>query len=126
MDSKKTIAIVEDEALIRAALAALLRALGFLTVTYGSAEDFIAGYSVQSFDCILMDQNLPGMSGLELSEYLRARQIDKPQVLITGGDEPPVRQKCKQSGIPLIIKPVDATTLTDAIADALAAGCPKD
>jgi len=125
MDSKKTIAIVEDEDLIRAALTTFLRALGFETVTYGSAEAFLAGHSVQRLDCILLDQNLPGMSGLELSEYLRARQIDVPQILITGRDEPAVRQECQRCGIPLFIKPVDAAALEQAIKAAIAGASSK-
>jgi len=116
MDSKKTIAIVEDEAQIRAALTGLLRALGFETVAYGSAEAFLAGYSVQRFDCILIDQNLPGISGFELAQCLRARQVSAPLILMTGRDEPVLRQQCKDVGIPLLIKPLDVATLKHAIA----------
>jgi len=125
MDSKKTIAIVEDEAQIRAALTGLLRALGFGTVAYGSAEAFLAGYSVQHFDCILIDQNLPGVKGFELSQYLRARPVGAPLILMTGRDEPPLRQQCKASGIPLLLKPLDAATLEHAITTAIDARQPK-
>jgi FixJ family two-component response regulator len=125
MDSKKTIAIVEDEAPIRAALTGLLRALGFDTVAYGSAEAFIAGYSVQRFDCILVDQNLPGIAGFELSQCLRTRHVDTPLILMTGRDEPPLRQQCKESGIPLLIKPLEAATLKHAIAAAIEARHPS-
>jgi FixJ family two-component response regulator len=44
-----------------------VRALGFDTVAYRSAEAFIVGHSVQRFDRILIDQNLPGLAGFHLS-----------------------------------------------------------
>jgi len=125
MDSKKTIAIVEDEVQIRAALTGLLRALGFETVAYGSAEAFLAGYSVQRFDCILIDQNLPGISGFELAQCLPARQVGAPLILMTGRDEPALRQQCKEAGLPLLIKPLGAATLKHAIAATIESHRPK-
>lgn len=116
MNSQRAIAIIEDEAPVRTALAVLLRALGFQATAYESAEAFIDGLAAAAaVDCILMDQNLPGRSGLALSEYLRARQVDIPQVMITARDEQLVRDKCRESGIPLLIKPVDAATLNRTI-----------
>src|SRR4051794_37085906 len=84
MGSRHTIAIVENEPLIRSALTALLRVLGLHTVAHESAEAFIEEHSVHNFDCILADQNLPGMSGLEFASYLRARAIGTPLILMTG------------------------------------------
>jgi FixJ family two-component response regulator len=119
------IAIVEDDAAVRAALARFLRVLGFDTLSYESAEAFIGSNSTQDLVCILMDQNLPGISGLELSEYLRTREINIPQVLITGRDEQSVRQKCKEAGMPLVIKPAHVATLNRAISAAIATPHPK-
>jgi FixJ family two-component response regulator len=112
---KKAVAIIEDEAPVRAALAALLRALGFHATPYESAEAFMQALPVAELDCIVMDQNLPGKSGLALSQYLRERNIDTAQVMITATDEPTIRDRCKDRGIPLLIKPITAALLSKTI-----------
>jgi DNA-binding response OmpR family regulator len=93
-----------------------VRALGFDTVAYRSAE------ALQRFDRILIDQNLPGLAASTCRIVaMSARGVGTPLILMRGRDEPQLRQQCKESGIPLLIKPLVAATLEHTISAAIEA-----
>jgi FixJ family two-component response regulator len=70
--AKQTIAIVDDDMRFNRALERLLRAAGFETNAFGSAEEFLAHHTPQSHACLILDVHLPGMSGFELFDRLSA------------------------------------------------------
>jgi FixJ family two-component response regulator len=92
------VAVVDDDESIRRSLARLLRTAGIQSVTYASAEAFLADDKHPRFDCLVLDIQLEGMSGLELSRRLLAVNDGTPVVFITAHDNPAVRAEAEASG----------------------------
>jgi len=92
------VAVVDDDEGVCRALSRLLRAAHFQPITYLSAEAFLADTKHPKFDCLLLDIQLKGMSGLELGRRLAAVKDGTPIVFITAHDEPEVRAQAKALG----------------------------
>jgi FixJ family two-component response regulator len=112
-----TLAIVDDDEDVRTALARLFRSQGHHVLLFGSAEEFEAA-SV-TFDCLILDVRLPGLSGPELRERLRLGPRPTPVVFITGGNDPKAPDIPPAIDTPSVSKPFDETALTTAIASAI-------
>ena len=88
MNEECTIFIVDDDLSLCRALARLLRSTGYQDVrTYSSAEDFITEASPDPCAIMILDLQLPGMSGIELIENLRSAGSSMPIILISAHDE---------------------------------------
>ena len=81
--SKSYIAIIEDDESLSRSLARLLQASGYLPVTYHSAEAFLGDAKQPMFDCLIVDIQLGGMSGLELGESLARNGSNIPLIFLT-------------------------------------------
>jgi FixJ family two-component response regulator len=108
--------IVDDDLDIRRAVASLLRSHGHDVLAFASAEDCLAR-NVEA-DCAILDIALPGISGLELHDRLKAQGRGMPVVFITAHDELPVLSAVQRTRRPLLKKPLDEDALLDAIARA--------
>jgi len=82
------VGVVDDDESVRRSLARLLRAAGMQATTYGSAEEFRADVQHPRFDCLILDVQLPGMSGIELRNRLAAEGVAPPVIFVTGHDHP--------------------------------------
>ncbi|HAB19383.1 MAG TPA: response regulator [Verrucomicrobiota bacterium] len=87
------VAVVDDDESLCRSFSRLLRAAGFHPVTYPAAEAFLQDSKRPRFDCLVLDIQLPGMSGLELSQRLAAVADATPVIFITAHDEPEVRSQ---------------------------------
>jgi two-component system response regulator FixJ len=76
--------VVDDEEAVRKSLARLLGAIGVPTETYPSAVAFLKSYEAARPGCLLLDLRMPGMSGLDLLEELKRREVDMPVIVMTG------------------------------------------
>jgi FixJ family two-component response regulator len=113
------IAIVDDDVSILKALARLLRSRAFDTRTYTSARDFLAALPDGLPDCLIVDLQMPEMTGLELQRYLRLAGIKIPTIVITAHDEAGTRQRCESAGVAAFLsKPLQDTLLLAAIESA--------
>jgi len=113
------IAVVDDDPSVLKALTRLLRIRSFGAKTYGSALAFLASLTAGTPDCLIVDLQMPGMSGLELHQYLTGRGIEIPTTIITAHDEGGVRQRCEAAGTAAyLLKPIEDTVLLAAIAKA--------
>ena len=92
------VAVVDDDQSLCRSLSRLLRAAHFQPITYASAEEFLADTKHPKFDCLVLDIQLEGMSGLELRRRLSAVNDATPVVFITAHDDPEVRAQAKASG----------------------------
>ncbi|HKG94670.1 MAG TPA: response regulator [Gemmatimonadaceae bacterium] len=82
-----TVGIVDDDDSIRQSLRQLLRAADFDALTFASAEEFLASPDRGDVDCLIVDVNLPGMSGVALVRALADAGDRTPAVLITARDD---------------------------------------
>jgi FixJ family two-component response regulator len=117
------IAIVDDDEEVRAATAGFMRALGYQARTYASAEAFLDADDANDSDCLILDVQMPGMSGPELQKALLRRGKPAPIVFITAFPDPKVRADVLAVGaVGLLAKPCDGDVLADSIKVALASG----
>jgi FixJ family two-component response regulator len=92
------VAVVDDDENLRRSFARLLRAAGIRPITYESAEAFLADPARARIDCLVLDVQLPGMSGLELQQHLGTGG-SKPEILfITAYDNPRSREQAYAMG----------------------------
>jgi FixJ family two-component response regulator len=92
------VAVIDDDASICRSMSRLLRADHFQPITYLSAEAFLGDTKHPKFDCLLLDIQLSGMSGLELGRRLAAVEDGTPIVFLTAHGEPEVRAQAQALG----------------------------
>lgn len=92
------VAVVDDDENLCRSLARLLRAAGMQPITYLSAEAFLADTKHPQFDCLLLDVQLTGMSGIELQRQLAATGTTAPIIFITAHDDAQVREQAHAAG----------------------------
>ena len=92
------VAIVDDDESLCRSLARLLRASGMQPIAYASAEDFLADDKSPRFDCVVLDVQLGGMSGIELARRLRARGGHPPFIFITAHDDAQTHAEAMSAG----------------------------
>ena len=110
------VAVVDDDASLCRSLSRLLRAAGLQPVTYPSAESFLDDAQRPHFDCLLLDVQLEGMSGLELSRRLSADQDATPVIFITAQDDPKLRMQALADGCAGFFRKTDpGRVVVDAI-----------
>jgi two-component system, LuxR family, response regulator FixJ len=115
-ERKHTIFVIDDDASVRKALSRLLRSAGFQVETYLSAEQFMEREHFQGFGCILLDIQMPGLSGMILQQKLIQADYRLPIIIITGHGDVSTRTQAMQSGaIEFLTKPFDDQELLRAI-----------
>ena len=92
------IVIVEDDAATLKALGRALRAAGFETAGYASAEAFLASPPANGPHCMVVDIQLGGMSGLELQRKLKASGSQVPVIVMTAFDDVQIREEATRIG----------------------------
>jgi FixJ family two-component response regulator len=92
------IGIVDDDESVCRSLSRFLLASHFQPITYPSAEAFLADTKHPKFDCLVLDIQLDGMSGLELSRQLATREDRPPIIFITAHDDPDTRAQALAGG----------------------------
>jgi FixJ family two-component response regulator len=116
------ISIIDDDASVRIATDRLVRSLGYVTHTFASADEFLRSPQVDTTSCVIADVQMPGMSGLELQDLLRAQGRRLPIVFITAFPEENVRARAIAAGaIGFLTKPFDGATLIKSLEAALMA-----
>lgn len=116
--TRSVVHVVDDDPAVRESLEALLLVAGYEVCTYDSAEDFLARNPADE-GCVLLDVNMPGISGLALLERLAAAGREAPVVLFTARRDDGLREAALALGARgLLTKPVEADALLRAIADA--------
>ncbi|MES3021471.1 MAG: response regulator [Pseudomonadota bacterium] len=115
------VALVENDLPTNRAFARLLRAHGFTVEAYVSAELLLGRAGPASLDCLLLDIDLDGMSGLELQQLLRRQGVGVPVIFVTGRDDQAARVRAHEIGCSAFLnKPVKGEVLVEAIRAAIA------
>jgi FixJ family two-component response regulator/two-component sensor histidine kinase len=115
------VCVIDDDAAVRASLARLLAVQGWPVASYASANEFLERQPLAAVCCILLDNQMPGMSGLELQQHLAAYGVAPPVVFLTGhGDLAVGVHAMKLGAVDFLAKPPDANALYEAVRKALA------
>ena len=105
-DARPTAYIVDDDEAIRTLWRWLMESNGIAVQTFATAAEFIASYRAGGLACLVLDVRLPGMSGLELQEYLKREGVEIPIVFVSGhGDVPTAVSALKGGAVDFIQKP---------------------
>ena len=111
---------MDDDPSVLKALRRSLRIRGFDAKTHGSAQDFLASLPDGLPECLIVDIQMPEMTGLELHHYLTRRDIRIPTIIITAHDDPIVRERAESAGVIAVLsKPLQRVSLFAAIDAAL-------
>ncbi len=114
-----TIFIVDDDAEVRALLGTIFEADGYRVQSFADAESFLGGQQSYGNACLLIDDNLPGMSGCDLLEQLTAAGAKLPAIMVTGQGDVKMAVRALQAGaLDFIEKPASAEELRKAVSDA--------
>ena len=120
MQHERCVHIVDDEAEVRDALILLLSTAQIESRSYGSAEDYMTSNPLKDPACILLDNQLPGMSGIELLKRIVAATTDSTIIMITAyGDVPTAVLAMKAGAFHFVQKPFDAEALLVTVEEAL-------
>lgn len=113
--------IVDDDPGLRRSLDGLLRASGYTPLQHGSVDEFLACEMLDQPGCIVLDVQLPGMSGIDFQARLRELDLSLPVILMSGfGDVPMTVQGMKQGAVDFLPKPFHPGDLISAVVAALA------
>ena len=117
---ERCVHIVDDEAKVRDALTLLLSTAQIESRSYGSAEEYLILNPLKEPACILLDNQLPGMSGIELLRRIVAATSNSTVIMITAyGDVPTAVLAMKAGAFHFVQKPFDAEALLAAVEEAL-------
>jgi FixJ family two-component response regulator len=119
------ISIVDDHALTRETIRDLVRSLGFSALTFASAESFLQSSSIAETGCLVLDVQMPKMSGLDLQDHLSQNGFDIPIIFITAYPDYALKAKALSAGaICYLQKPLELQGIrfTDCIHAALSRG----
>ncbi|MDM0082902.1 response regulator [Variovorax sp. J31P179] len=92
------VAVVDDDESLCRSLGRLLRASGMQSIAYDSAEAFLADTKRPRFDCLILDVQLGGMSGIALARRLVAEGTHTPFIFITAHDDLETRAEARATG----------------------------
>jgi FixJ family two-component response regulator len=114
------IAIVDDDPSVRRGLERLIRSVGWKAETFASAQEFLARPRTEAPSCLVLDLQLPGLSGLDLQKRMAEAGLETPIIFLTGhGDIPASVKAMKAGAVEFLTKPVDEQDLLNAIQEAI-------
>jgi len=118
-NNRVLVLVVEDDLAVRSSLAFSLEIEGFKVRSYATGEELLDVASLDGCDCFVVDQKLPGLSGLDLIAKLRDRHVDAPAILITSNPSAALCRQAEKARVPIVEKPLLGNVLLDRIRDML-------
>ena len=120
LPSDAIVAVVDDDLSAREGLSSLIRSVGLRVETFASAQEFLARSGAEAPSCLVLDIQLPGLSGLDLQKRMAEGELDIPIVFLTGhGNIPASVQAMKGGAVEFLTKPFDEQELLNAIQEAI-------
>jgi FixJ family two-component response regulator len=114
--TSRLVSVIDDDEALCSSLADLLRSVGYRVEQYGSAEAFLTSSNLFSFDCVLADIHMPGMSGLDLLRGLHRLGITTPVILITALPDKHLDDEAISLGAHCLLrKPFETSYLLDCV-----------
>ena len=116
----KTVFVIDDDAAVRQGLSFMLRSAGYSVEAFPSAHSFLEDYDPRRGGCLLLDVQMPRITGLELQQRLNLRGWRIPVIFITGhGTIPSAIAAMKSGAFDFIEKPLREDTLLESVERAL-------
>jgi FixJ family two-component response regulator len=113
------IAVLDDEDSVRNAVVRVLRAAGFSARGFVSGDQFLKSWHFDRPDCLVLDLQMPDMSGAEVQRALKVAGAKFPVVIITASDAPEAREESMRLGaVACLAKPLDVEALLQAVTPA--------
>ena len=113
------VVVVDDDPAVRGSLTFSLELDGFDVEAFESGEALLLRQLPARPTCLVLDQKLPGISGLEALRQLRLRKVKSPAILITSHPQRSVVEAAAQAGVPIVEKPLLGDALVRDIHRAL-------
>src|SRR5580658_1017539 len=118
-----TVVVVDDDISVRESLELLIQNEGWQPALFESAQEFLARLPSVSPSCLILDVNLPDLSGLDIQQRISDEKSSTPIIFITGyGDIPTSVRAMKAGAAEFLTKPVDDKILIEAIRNAVLRG----
>src|SRR6185312_15222590 len=111
------IVVIDDDLAVRNSLKFSLEIEGFTVRSYATGAELLDAADPPDCGCLVVDQHMPGISGLDLIELLRSRHFSAPAILITGDPSPSVRARASKACVPIVEKPLLGNALLRKIRD---------
>lgn len=119
-NSRPFVAVVDDEESVRRALVRLLHASHVDVEAFATGSDFLNSLEARRPDCLVLDMQMPGLTGRDVQRKLTLTGIHLPVIIITAYDEPMMRERCLADGAAAYLcKPLRGDTLLHTIASVL-------
>jgi FixJ family two-component response regulator len=114
------LAVVDDEESVRRALARMLSASQFEVDVFASGQEFLDSLRTRLPDCVLLDYQMPGLTGRDVQRQLTHAQMRLPIIVVTAHDQPALREQCLADGaVAYVAKPLQRERLVALINDAI-------
>jgi len=118
--SESIVYVVDDDEAVRTGFSRLLSSAGFPVRTYASAVEFLGDSRPDQPGCIVLDVQMPELTGLDLQQELKEADLNLPIIFVTGhGDVPMSVQAMREGAVNFLSKPVDEEDLLEAIREGL-------
>jgi FixJ family two-component response regulator len=114
-DAEVYVAVVDDDPAVRHSLKFSLEIEGFRVGIFASADELLQEDDLARFGCLIIDEHMPGIGGLELVARLRARQIAAPAILITSHPSKVLAERARKAAVPIVEKPLLGNALLEGI-----------
>ena len=119
-ESDPVIAIVDDDPSAREGLESLIQSAGWRVESFASAQEFLNRPGAEAPSCLVLDLQLPGLSGLDLQKRMAEVGLEIPIVFLTGhGNIPASVQAMKAGAVEFLTKPFDEEVLLRAVQEAI-------
>jgi two-component system, LuxR family, response regulator FixJ len=120
-EDKATVFVIDDQRIMRRSLCQLIRSTGLAAESFESAEEFLHSYDPSRPGCMLLDLQMPGMTGLQLLERLAAKGGCRPVIIITGHADVPTAVRAMRAGaVDIQQKPFKIPELLERIRQSIA------
>ena len=118
--TEATVFVVDDDSSTRELLAWLMKRHGLRVEVFPDARSFLNGYRSEMPGCLVVDLDMPGMSGLDLQQYLKERGVLIPVLFLSGGADVPKAVKAVREGaIDFVEKPFDYRRVVALVEDCI-------
>jgi two-component system, LuxR family, response regulator FixJ len=118
MAKRPIVAVVDDDPAVCGSLKFALELEEFAVRTYHSGAELLRAGDREGFNCFVVDQRMPGMTGMELIEVLRKRQLATPVILIISHPNAALSARAQKAAIPIVEKPLLGNALVEHIREA--------